>query len=134
PLTPRPERQGREHGLLLLQADRRGLTSQTGSEPLVVGVARVARPESSKGASRQSAPFEDSGRAAKMLGQELGKCMNEPATTPDYLRALFPRAGTDLLQLLAGAAENASLLRTDFYTIRDLADVSGYTTHEPLPA
>ena len=60
--------------------------------------------------------------------------MNEPATTPDYLRALFPRAGTDLLQLLAGAAENASLLRTDFYTIRDLADLSGYTTDEPLHA
>src|SRR5690242_15799309 len=51
-----------------------------------------------------------------------------------FLRELFPEAGPELLRLYEGAAENADLLRTDFYTIRDLLDLSGYAAHEALHA
>src|SRR5271156_1078515 len=49
-----------------------------------------------------------------------------------FLRTLFPEASPTLLALYAGAAEHAGLLRTDFYTLRDLLDLSGYGSQEPL--
>jgi exodeoxyribonuclease V alpha subunit len=49
-----------------------------------------------------------------------------------FLAGLFPEAGPALVELYASAADNAGLLRTDFYTIRDLLDLSGYATEEPL--
>src|ERR1017187_2153200 len=47
-----------------------------------------------------------------------------------FLKALFPRAGPDLLRLLQGAAENAFLLRSDFYTIRDWLEIADYSGEE----
>ena len=41
-----------------------------------------------------------------------------------FLKELFPSAGTELMQLLQGAAENAFLLRSDFYTIRDWVEIA----------
>src|SRR5262245_50868719 len=49
-----------------------------------------------------------------------------------FLASLFPEAGLALLSLYGSAAENAGLLRTDFYTVRDLLDLSGYAGEEPL--
>src|SRR5437588_3736652 len=51
-----------------------------------------------------------------------------------FLRDLFPEAEPELLRLYESAAENSNLLRVDFYTIRDLVELSGYTTQEPLHA
>src|SRR5438132_4209984 len=51
-----------------------------------------------------------------------------------FLRDLFPEAGPELLRLYEAAAENSNLLRVDFYTIRDLVELSGYTTQEALQA
>src|SRR5207245_9153025 len=51
-----------------------------------------------------------------------------------FLRDVFPNAGPELLRLYEAAAENTNLLHTDFYTIRDLMELSGYTTQEPLQA
>jgi exodeoxyribonuclease V alpha subunit len=53
---------------------------------------------------------------------------------PSFLRDLFPKAGPDLLRLFEAAAENSNLLRVDFYTVRDLVELSGYTTQEALQA
>lgn len=53
---------------------------------------------------------------------------------PYYLKELFPGAGQDLLQLLNGAAENAYLLRSDFYTMRDWIEIADYRDREELPA
>jgi len=41
-----------------------------------------------------------------------------------FLREIFPHAGPELLRLLQGAAENALLLRSDFYTIRDWLEIA----------
>lgn len=49
-----------------------------------------------------------------------------------FLAGIFPEAGPALLKLYGSAAENAGLLRTDFYTIRDLLDLSGYGHEESL--
>ncbi len=49
-----------------------------------------------------------------------------------FLAGLFPEASSPLVTLYASAADNAGLLRTDFYTIRDLLDLSGYGTDESL--
>jgi len=49
-----------------------------------------------------------------------------------FLAPLFPEASMDLLALDASAAENAGLLRSDFYTLRDLLDLSGHGDQEPL--
>jgi exodeoxyribonuclease V alpha subunit len=57
------------------------------------------------------------------------------ASTPDFtgfLAGLFPGASADVLALFAGAAEHAGLLRADFYTIRDLLELSGYIDDDPL--
>ena len=40
-----------------------------------------------------------------------------------FLKEIFPHAGPELLRLLQGAAENAFLLRSDFYSIRDLLEL-----------
>jgi exodeoxyribonuclease V alpha subunit len=45
----------------------------------------------------------------------------------EFLRELFPEAEESLVRLFASAAENADLLHTDFYTIRDLLDLSCYS-------
>jgi hypothetical protein len=45
----------------------------------------------------------------------------------EFLRELFPEADESLARLFASAAENADLLHTDFYTIRDLLDLSCYS-------
>ncbi len=41
-----------------------------------------------------------------------------------FLKEIFPQAGPELLRLLHGAAENAYLLRSDFYTIRDWLEIA----------
>jgi exodeoxyribonuclease V alpha subunit len=43
-----------------------------------------------------------------------------------FLKELFPAAGTELMQLLQGAAENAFLVRSDFYTMRDWLEIAEY--------
>jgi exodeoxyribonuclease V alpha subunit len=55
----------------------------------------------------------------------------QPLST-GFLSRLFPGAGQALLALYASAAENAGLVATDFYTIRDLLQLSGYSGEEPL--
>jgi exodeoxyribonuclease V alpha subunit len=45
---------------------------------------------------------------------------------------LFPQASAELLRLYAAAAENGGLLPTDFYTVRDLLELSGYLDQEAL--
>jgi exodeoxyribonuclease V alpha subunit len=47
-----------------------------------------------------------------------------------FLTELFPTARPELLQLLNGAVENAMLLRSDFYTIRDWLEIAEYRTDE----
>jgi exodeoxyribonuclease V alpha subunit len=59
---------------------------------------------------------------------------NSTSEFPGFLRRLFPEAGPELLRLYASAAEDANLLHTDFYTIRDLLDLSGYADQEALHA
>src|SRR5271154_2455627 len=49
-----------------------------------------------------------------------------------FLAPVFPKASPELLRLYASAAENAGLLRTDFYTIRDLIELADYAEDEPL--
>jgi exodeoxyribonuclease V alpha subunit len=49
-----------------------------------------------------------------------------------FLAGLFPEASAACIDLYANAADNAGLLRTDFYTIRDLLDLSGYANEQPL--
>src|SRR5438105_4278022 len=51
-----------------------------------------------------------------------------------FLRDLFPEAGPELLRLYETAAETSNLLRVDFYTIRDLVELSDYTREEALQA
>jgi len=49
-----------------------------------------------------------------------------------FLANLFPEVSPQLRALYESAADNAGLLRTDFYTIRDLLDLAGYRGEEPL--
>src|SRR5437016_8147092 len=56
--------------------------------------------------------------------------MPERVDTFHFLKEIFPQAGPELLRLLQGAAENASLLRTDFYTIRDWLEIAEYRANE----
>jgi exodeoxyribonuclease V alpha subunit len=55
----------------------------------------------------------------------------QPLST-GFLSHLFPGVGETLLALYASAAENAGLVSTDFYTIRDLLALFEYTKEEPL--
>ena len=41
-----------------------------------------------------------------------------------FLRELFPKAGPELMRLLHGAADNAFLLRSDYYTMRDWLEIA----------
>jgi exodeoxyribonuclease V alpha subunit len=50
--------------------------------------------------------------------------MAEQSEIYAFLRELFPHAGPELLRLLQGAAENAFLVRSDFYTIRDWLEIA----------
>jgi exodeoxyribonuclease V alpha subunit len=49
-----------------------------------------------------------------------------------FLHGQFPTVSPGLRALFESAAENASLLRSDFWTIRDLLELSGYVGDEPL--
>jgi exodeoxyribonuclease V alpha subunit len=59
---------------------------------------------------------------------------SRPFQWDDFLGRLFPETGAALRRLLASAANSANLVPTDFYTLRDLLDLSGYSGHEPLYA
>jgi exodeoxyribonuclease V alpha subunit len=60
--------------------------------------------------------------------------MAERAEYYYFLKELFPGAGPELLRLLQGAADNAYLLRSDFYTIRDWIEIAGYAEADTLHA
>jgi exodeoxyribonuclease V alpha subunit len=51
-----------------------------------------------------------------------------------FVRRLFPETGPELLRLYEQAADASGLMATDFYTIRDLLELSGYESREPLHA
>jgi exodeoxyribonuclease V alpha subunit len=51
-----------------------------------------------------------------------------------FLKDLFPEASPELLRLLAGAAENADLLRGDYFTIRDWLEIAEYRDADGLAA
>jgi exodeoxyribonuclease V alpha subunit len=51
-----------------------------------------------------------------------------------FLREIFPDAGRELQGLLHGAAENALLMRSDFYTIRDWVEIARCPDQEELHA
>ncbi len=51
-----------------------------------------------------------------------------------FLRDLFPTAGPELMRLLQGGVDNAMLLRSDFYTMRDWLEIAGGADQEPLSA
>jgi exodeoxyribonuclease V alpha subunit len=58
--------------------------------------------------------------------------MNQTLPITDFLRDLFPEATEDLLRLLSSAQANANLVDADFYTLRDLLELSGYESEEPV--
>ena len=47
-----------------------------------------------------------------------------------FLKEFFPHAGPELMLLLQGALENAFLLRSDFYTMRDWLEIADYRDEE----
>jgi exodeoxyribonuclease V alpha subunit len=57
-----------------------------------------------------------------------------PPELPELLRELFPQAGPRLRRLYHDIHSHSGLLATDFYTIRDLLELSGYAEREPLHA
>ena len=56
--------------------------------------------------------------------------MAEQAEYFHFLKELFPHAGPELLRLLQSATENAYLLRSDFYTLRDWLEIAEYRDQE----
>jgi exodeoxyribonuclease V alpha subunit len=60
--------------------------------------------------------------------------MPEPTPLTYFLKDLFPSASAELLRLLEGAAENAGLLRGDYFTIRDWLEIADYAEAEGLIA
>lgn len=60
--------------------------------------------------------------------------MTEPTPLTYFLKDLFPAASAELLRLLEGAAENAGLLRGDYFTIRDWLEIADYCDAEGLAA
>src|SRR5262245_29183699 len=50
----------------------------------------------------------------------------------EYLHDLFPRAGDELLGILAGSAEHAGLILADFQSLRDLVTLADYDDSESL--
>src|SRR5439155_5449255 len=62
------------------------------------------------------------------------RTMNSPTLISEFLSTLFPEAGAELLTLYQSAADNAGLTASDFYTLVDLVDLSGYRESESLHA
>ncbi len=60
--------------------------------------------------------------------------MEPSGSTSDLVAAIFPEAGPELLVLLRAGAENAGLVASDFYTLRDLVELSGYADRDSLAA
>jgi exodeoxyribonuclease V alpha subunit len=60
--------------------------------------------------------------------------MTEPTPLTYFLKELFPEASPELLRLLEGAADNAGLLRGDYFTIRDWLEIADYCDAEGLVA
>jgi exodeoxyribonuclease V alpha subunit len=60
--------------------------------------------------------------------------MNAPPYLHRMVRELFPDIGEELRVLLDGAVENSGLLASDYMTLRDLVELSGYTSEGPLCA
>jgi exodeoxyribonuclease V alpha subunit len=60
--------------------------------------------------------------------------MSEPTPLTYFLKELFPNASPELLRVLEGAAENAGLLRGDYFTIRDWLEIADYPAAEELMA
>jgi exodeoxyribonuclease V alpha subunit len=56
--------------------------------------------------------------------------MAEHSESFHFLKELFPHTGPELLRLLQGAAENAFLLRSDFYSMRDWLEIADYREEE----
>jgi exodeoxyribonuclease V alpha subunit len=56
------------------------------------------------------------------------------AVHTEFLRENFPGASDDLLRLLSAARENTNLTDTDFYTMKDLLELSEYVGDEVLSA
>jgi exodeoxyribonuclease V alpha subunit len=52
-----------------------------------------------------------------------------PRELSHFLTDLFPEATPELLRLFGSAAENAALLRSDYYTIRDWLEIADYRDH-----
>jgi exodeoxyribonuclease V alpha subunit len=63
-----------------------------------------------------------------------GKQVTEATPLTYFLKELFPTASAELLRLFEGAAENAGLLRGDFFTIRDWLEIADYGDAESLAA
>jgi exodeoxyribonuclease V alpha subunit len=60
--------------------------------------------------------------------------MIDPTPLTYFLKDLFPTASAELLRLLEGAAEDAGLLRGDYFTIRDWLEIADYGDAEGLAA
>jgi exodeoxyribonuclease V alpha subunit len=60
--------------------------------------------------------------------------MNAPPSLHRIVRELFPDIGEELRLLFDGAIENSGLLASDYMTLRDLLELSDYTSEEPLCA
>jgi exodeoxyribonuclease V alpha subunit len=65
---------------------------------------------------------------------ELLHRMTEPTPLTYFLKELFPKSSPELLRLLEGTAENAGLLRGDYFTIRDWLEIADYCDAEGLVA
>ena len=51
-----------------------------------------------------------------------------------FLKDIFPRTGPELMRLLQGAADNAVLLRSDFYSVSDWLEIAGYQDRDEAHA
>lgn len=58
--------------------------------------------------------------------------MPQPSPFTGFLAALFPTCSPRLCALYESAADNGGLVKTDFYTLRDLLELSGYVNEEPV--
>src|SRR2546423_1671743 len=56
--------------------------------------------------------------------------MTEKSEFSPFLKELFPLAGPEVLRLLQGAVENAFLLRSDFYSMRDWLEIADYRAED----
>jgi exodeoxyribonuclease V alpha subunit len=60
--------------------------------------------------------------------------MTEATPLTYFLKDLFPNSSPELLRLLESSAENAGLLRGDYFTIRDWLEIADYPAAEGLIA